>query len=141
MRQGIVQDVLHEHTAREAMFTDCPHISSRLTLDVAVEQIVAPSGRRCFPVIDDGQFIGLLTLPRIASIPKDRWQLLRVEDAMISRADLKIVQPDDDLATIVERMTAENINQYPVVERGRLLGMVGRDSLLNFIRTRAEPGA
>jgi predicted transcriptional regulator len=39
-------------------------------------------------------------------------------------------------------MTTEDINQFPVMdaERRRLLGMVARDNVLAFLRTRAELG-
>lgn len=35
-------------------------------------------------------------------------------------------------------MTEEDINQFPVLDNGRFLGMVARDRVLSFIRTRAE---
>lgn len=56
---------------------------------------------------------------------------------MIPLAELKAVRPDDDLATVFERMTVEDINQFPVVDaNGRLLGMVARDHVLAFLHIR-----
>jgi predicted transcriptional regulator len=69
-----------------------------------------------------------------------RWATTRVADAMIPRESLQSVKPDDDLALVFEQMTAEDINQFPVIENGKLLGMVARDNLLAFLRTRAELG-
>ena len=37
-------------------------------------------------------------------------------------------------------MTEEDVNQGPVVEDGRLLGMISRDRLLNFIALKVELG-
>jgi Mg/Co/Ni transporter MgtE len=37
-------------------------------------------------------------------------------------------------------MTASDVNQMPVMDNGQLLGMVARDRVLAFIRTRAELG-
>jgi len=48
------------------------------------------------------------------------------------------VRPDDALETILERMAAEDVNQFPVLEGERLLGIVSRDTLLSFLRSRAE---
>ncbi len=135
-----LQEMLAGHTAREVMMTDCPRIPCQLTLDVLVDQVVLPSGRRCFPVTGDAEVVGLLTLHRIKQVPRERWATTRVEEVMIPLADLKTVRPDDDLATVFERMTAEDINQLPVMENGHLLGMVARDNVLVFLRTRAELG-
>jgi len=59
---------------------------------------------------------------------------------MIPRIELKTVKPDDELTVVFERMTAEDINQFPVMENDRLLGMVARDNVLAFLRTQAELG-
>ncbi len=140
VQQAALQDLLEGHIAREAMLTDCPHLPRRLTLDVATEQVVLPSGRCCFPVVEDGQLLGLVTVSSIAAVPQQRWPVTRVEDVMIPRAALNTVRPDDQLTTVFERMTTEDINQFPVMEHGRLLGMVSRDTLFNFLRARTEPG-
>jgi CBS domain-containing protein len=132
--------MLAGHTAREVMMTECPRIPRGLTLDVLVDQVVLPSGRRCFPIMEDDQVHGLLTLHLIKKVPREQWTTTRVEEVMIPLADLKTVRPDDELTTVFKRMTAEDINQFPVMENGRLLGMVARDSMLAFLRTRAELG-
>jgi Zn-dependent protease len=137
-RQMAFRDMLAGHTAREAMMTDCPRIASDLPLDVVVERIVLPSGRRCFPVVEDDRVLGLLTFHSIRQVPREEWTTTPVKQAMIPRDELKTIRPDEDLVTVFERMTAEDINQYPVVEDGQLLGMVARDHILAFLRTRAE---
>ncbi len=133
-----LHELLAGHTVRKVMMTDCPHLLPRLTLDVVVDHVVLPSSRRCFPVVEKDQLRGLLTLHRIKEVPRAQWTTTRVEDVMIPLAELKMVQPDDGLATVFERMTAEDINQFPVVDaEGRLLGMVARDNVLAFLRIRA----
>ncbi len=138
VRQLAVEDLLAGHTAREALLTDCPHVLPRLTLDVAVDQVAHPSGRRCFPVIEDGRLRGLLTLGQIAEVPRQRWPATRVANIMVPLVELKFVQPEDALTTVLGRMAAEEVNQLPVLEGERFLGIVSRDTLLNFLRARAE---
>ena len=38
-------------------------------------------------------------------------------------------------------MTADGVNQLPVIADGELVGMITREGLITFIRTRSEPGA
>jgi Zn-dependent protease/CBS domain-containing protein len=141
VQQLAVQDLLAGHTVREALLTDCPHVLPRLTLDVVVDQVVGPSGRRCFPVLEDGRLSGLLTLRRIAEVPRDHWATTRAEDVMIPLAELKTARLDDDLVAVFERMAAEDVNQFPVLDDGRFVGMVSRDTLLSFLRARAARAA
>jgi len=139
-RRVTLQEMLAGHTARELMMTDCPHISPRMTLDLLVDQVVLPSGRRCFPVEEGGQLYGLLTLHGIRKVPRGKWANTRVGKVMIPRPELKTVLPDDKLNVVFDRMAAEDVNQFVVMEDERLLGMVARDKLLNFIRVRVELG-
>ncbi len=62
----------------------------------------------------------------------------RVGDVMIERAELQTVRPDEPLGGTLERMSREDINQFPVTEDERFLGMVSRDRVLNFLQTRGE---
>jgi Zn-dependent protease len=139
-RQVTLQDLLSGHAAREVMMTDCPRIARDLPLDVLVDQVVLPSGRRCFPVMEDDRILGLLTLHGIKEVPREQWATTAVEQVMIPRDELKTVDPGDDLALVFERMATEDVNQFPVMENDHLLGMVARNNVLAFLRARAELG-
>jgi CBS domain-containing protein len=41
---------------------------------------------------------------------------------------------DEDLAEVLDKMGQADINQVPVLEDGRLLGMVTRANILAFLR-------
>ncbi len=46
------------------------------------------------------------------------------------------VGPDDELNSVLERMSAEDVEQFPVVGDGQFLGMVARDRMATFIQAR-----
>jgi predicted transcriptional regulator len=71
-----------------------------------------PSGRRCFPVMEDDRVLGLLTLHNIKKTPRERWATAttHVEEVMIPQHELKTVEPGDDLTLVFERMAAEDVN-------------------------------
>ena len=89
-------------------------------------------------MLEEARLRGLLTLGQIARVPRERWPATRVADIMVPLDRLKTVRPDDALTTILERMGAEDVNQFPVLEREQFVGIVSRDTLLNFLRTRAK---
>jgi predicted transcriptional regulator len=40
----------------------------------------------------------------------------------------------------MQNMTADGVNQLPVMDGGQLLGMLGRDNIVSFIRIKGELG-
>ena len=136
----VVNDLLRGHTAREVLMTDCPHVLKQLSLDVFVENVAIPSGRRCFPVMEGDQFLGLLTLHRIQGVPRDKWRTTRVADVM---TEVTLVIPperlvrarlDEELTAVLEEMARADVNQLPVMESGKFLGMVTRGNIIAFLR-------
>jgi predicted transcriptional regulator len=59
---------------------------------------------------------------------------------MVPASRLKIASPEQDALSVAEQMEESEINQMPVASEGRVIGLVTRDNLLRFLRTRAELG-
>ena len=50
------------------------------------------------------------------------------------------VEPTADLLTALKRMDDANVAQVPVLAGGQLVGMIGREQILHYVRVRAELG-
>jgi len=138
-RQLAIQDMLKGHTVSEVMVRDCPAIPPELTIDRLVHEHIFTSGRRCFPVVEEGRVTGLVTMHEIKSVPRDRWSMATVKQAMTPFDHLSVVRPGEELAEALRIMTEEDVNQMPVVEEdGRMVGMIARDNLLSYISVRGE---
>lgn len=82
-------------------------------------------------VVDDGNLVGILTerdIVRAVAVGADM-KTSRVADFM-SRM-LTTIGPEEPMSTAAETMTAERIRHLPVVEKGRLVGML---SLRDVVR-------
>ena len=139
-QQVAIREMLAGHTVREIMSRDCPSIPRDLPLDHVVDNYILGTGRRCFPVTEGERVLGLLTIHHVKGIPRDKWSEVTAQEAMTPLEKLVTIGPDEELWHALEEMTEEGVNQLPVVEDGRLLGMLGRDNVLSFLRTRAELG-
>jgi Zn-dependent protease/CBS domain-containing protein len=133
-----LEDVLAGHTASEIMMADCPRIARARTLDVVVDQVVPLSTRTCFPVVEDDRFYGLLTLAQIKAVARERRPFTRVIDVMSSRVELPVVRPDQPLMTVLDQFGATEAAQLPVLDDGRLVGMVTRENVVDFILARKQ---
>ncbi len=141
MQQGRVtalQDLLKGHTLREVPLSTCPHVLKQLSLDVFAENVVRPGGPRCFAVMEGDKFLGLLTTHRLDQVPKNKWPTTRISDVMIPPDQLQVGRPDQELSQVLESMTRADINQLPVLEDGRLLGVVTRADIIAFLQRLAQ---
>lgn len=67
-------NLLAGHIVRDVMMANC--CVCRLAVDVLVE--VRSNGRRCSPVLEDGELRGLLTPHRIRAVSRERGPVIRV---------------------------------------------------------------
>lgn len=137
-RQTLLQDMLKGHVASDVMSQDCMVVPPDITVEKLVNENVLTSGRRCFPVTSDGRVEGLVTMHNIRSVPRDHWGTELVRDAMTPLDSIKSVEPNEDLNVVLQMMAQDDINQIPVIYQGKIVGVVGRDNIINFINTRAE---
>lgn len=139
-RQVALQEILQGHVASEIMTRDYPIVAPEVTIEKLVNEHVLASGLRCFPVVANDRVMGLVTLNNVKPVPRNLWASKVVKEIMTPLDKLKSVALNEDLSRVLRIMTEEDINQVPVVERGNIVGMIARDSLLSFISVRGELG-
>ncbi len=136
-----IKELLRDVTVDRVMARDCAHIPGNETLAHLAEDQVLGAGRRCFLVADDGRLRGLLTLHEMKSVPRDRWPKVTADEVMAPRDRLTTIGPRESLLIALQKMDDADVAQLPVVEGERLLGLIGREHVLHYLRTRAELGA
>lgn len=60
---------------------------------------------------------------------------------MVPLDKLHSVDPGAELWTAMEKMGRDGVNQMPVVQDTRLVGMLSRDDLVNYLQTLRQVGA
>ena len=139
-RQVKWREALHGITAAQVMTSDNPVVSPDITVTQLVQEHVFPSGRYYFMVADEGRLKGILALHNIKPVPQQHWGLTQVKDIMTPVDKLKVAHLDQDALSILEQMGENDISEMSVVSEGRVIGLVARDNLIRFLRTRSELG-
>jgi Zn-dependent protease len=139
-RQQALANLLGGHTAGEVMLTDCPFIDPSTPISDLVYRHMLHTGRRCFPVLDNGKVSGIVTLHNVKAVPLEQWPNVQARSVMILAQDLKSVLPETPLTKVMQMMATDGVNQTPVVRDGKFLGMVSRDTVMDFIRAKSELG-
>ena len=120
------------------MTHECLRVPGNLSIADLVEHYLIKDGARCALIVDGERFRGLLTLHEIKGVPRGEWESTSLQAVMIPQESLVKVAADTPVSQVLQAMIEGNIGQVPVVEGGRLLGVVGRDRLLALVETRLE---
>jgi len=124
--------------ARDIMNSSVALVPADISLAQFFDEYLMRAGKRCCIVSEDGKLLGLMTTHELRETPRDQWGSTIVRQAMRPFDTMKWVEPNADLTKVLEVMQGEDVNQIPVVEGGRLEGLIKREDILRFVRTRAE---
>jgi CBS domain-containing protein len=99
------------------------------------------ANRRAVPVQGpDGALLGLVTLADLRHLAQADWPTTPVDHIMTPAARLRTVTPADDLRQAIRLMADNRYDQLPVVDDGRLVGMLDQAHVLQYLH-RKEPAA
>jgi Zn-dependent protease/predicted transcriptional regulator len=139
-RQLILREVMAEVYASQLMNRDFAPVSPDLTLSELVDRYIIQRHDHAYPVLEGGSLVGIICLHDVRKVPRDHWPTVTVRQVMTPAPDLQVVRTTDDGNTILARMAAKDVHQLPVLEDGRLVGMVSRNDVVRFLQWQTELG-
>ena len=89
-------------------------------------------------VTENGEPVGLITPNEINKVERRLWPFKSAGDAMRPIETLFVVSPETPAAEALEVIGREGVNQLPVVDRGKLRGIISREQIINYLFTRRE---
>lgn len=95
--------------------------------------------RTAYLITREGTVVGLATGASLLLIDADRYERASMADVMIPAANITPIHPAATGQEALERLQDENSPILPVVEDGRLLGLVGLDQVVAALQTDATP--
>ena len=128
-------------SVRDAM-TENPRSIGASTSVVEAARLMREQDIGSLPITDDEELVGMITdrdiTTRVVAEAADP-KMTSVGD-VVSR-DLISVEPDEDLEEAVQLMASHQVRRLPVVENGRLVGIVAQaDVALNLRENEQRTG-
>ena len=139
-QQVLLRDALIGITARQVTDYGCPLIPPHLNLMELAQQYILPTGRSCFLISWGTELEGMVTMQQIKKVPRTRWAITSVQNSMTPANKLKVADADQDVLSVLQEMDGENANHIPVTEAGKVIGIINREDIARFLRTRADFG-
>lgn len=135
--QHVLRQTLEGVPVRQVMTPEPETVPADLSLEEFVEDRVLNGRHRAYPVEEGGKPVGLVILDQVKSVARAEWPDRNVGDVMTPADEEMVVRPDEDMASVLERLGGREGVRLLVVEDGTLVGIVTRGDLTRWIE-RAE---
>ena len=116
-----------------AMVTNFETLDADEPLARAVDHVLA-GFQQDFPVVSNGQLVGVLKHGDLTTALAQHGLAVRVGDVM--RRDVTAVSPRDMLECVYGRLQQDQCHTLPVVEGGRLVGLLTADNVTEVLMIR-----
>jgi len=111
-----------------------------LSIEELVQNYIYKHQFTQFPVFSRDDFIGMVSLDGVKGISKDLWGFKQVRDIMTPLESVPCLKPTDDASEALSRMVSGDLGRMPVVENGRLLGIISRHDIMSFFKIKSDLG-
>ncbi|HLG78008.1 MAG TPA: site-2 protease family protein [Ktedonobacteraceae bacterium] len=138
--QSAIDEAFSGVTVAQVMNTNPMTVPANISLQRLVHEYFLPQGLRSALVMQGDQLAGLITLSDIRHVPQDQWAQTPVGFAMVPVERLHVATPQQSLKDVLSLMTGKDVNQLPVVEDGRLVGVLTREAIIRTLEIRRSLG-
>jgi len=81
-RQLLVRDILREMKVGDLMSRDFQPVKSGIPLSRLVDEYILRLRDHAYPVVDEGELLGIICLHDVKAVPRERWPTTTVEETM-----------------------------------------------------------
>jgi Zn-dependent protease/predicted transcriptional regulator len=137
-RQVVVHDLLEGVSVERVMRANPPTVPPDCQISSLVEDHVMGTDDHAFPVVDNGQLLGMVTLEDVRALSRDEWQRTTVRDIMTPVDQLVTVDVQDDMSDALDKLQGRDVGQLPVLRDGQLAGLLRRRDIIKWLQIHAD---
>jgi len=139
-RQLLIREALRDVPVARLMLTQIATVPPDLSVSELVDRYLLRSDQRAFPVVADGRLEGMVCLHEVRKLDRAAWDRTAVRDIMVPADKLASAGPEEGASDVLSRLAGRDLNQLPVLEDGRVRGLVRREDILKWLALYADLG-
>ncbi len=140
-QQAVVQSRLRAVAVRQIMTPDPVTVPASATVTEFLDDYLPAYRHSAFPVVADGQTVGLVTVHRINQVPADERGRTTLRDAGCPLSEVARATPDEPVADVLPRLNACSDGRALVFADGHLVGIVSPGDMSRALeRLSRNPG-
>jgi len=136
----VVQDILEGVPVKQMMRRDPPTVSPSTSVQSLVHEHIMGTDEHAFPVVDDGDLVGIVTLEDVRALGEDAWSSTAVREIMTPYDQCTVLKPDEDAAEAITKLANCEVRQLPVLDNGSLSGVLRRQDVIQWMRLHSQSG-
>ena len=128
-----IETILGRLTARDVMREEWPTVSPGEPIAALVDDYMIGQGERAVVVAIGGAVQGIVTVNDVRRVPREEWATTPAQRVMTPRERIQTVGPEVPAVQVMLVMAQAGLNQVPVIDGGRMVGMVSRRELIDRV--------
>ena len=137
-QQVVVEDMLEGVPITRLMRDPAPAVPPDLPISTLVYDHIMQGDERAFPVAEADRLLGMVFIENLRTLDRSSWDKTTVRDVMVPQNELETVTPREDAMDAFQKLTHREMRQIPVVQNGKLIGMLRRRDILRWLQLRSE---
>jgi Zn-dependent protease len=133
-RQAAMRTSLASVTVRQVMVHSVVTLLPDMSVQDAVDQYFVAHGFGGFPVCEEGQVLGVVTVRDVQALPTALWPWRRVREIMSPVSQTFCIPPDWSVMQAMERMVQGGWDRLVVMENGAIVGLITRSAIAHFLQ-------
>jgi Zn-dependent protease/CBS domain-containing protein len=133
-KQAMLRTALSGTSVRDVMVRAVVTMPPQLSLRAAVDEFFVAYGYGGFPVVNDGQVIGVIAVEDVQAIPQGLWSWRTVEDVMRPASPELFIPPGASMMQALECMVKTGYDRLIVLDAERPVGLVTRSAVAQFLQ-------
>lgn len=135
LQQQLLRDLLRGFVTADLMSPQPEVVSVRIPLAELVRDHFMRLRFGSYPVVDDGELVGMVTLEDVKRVPPDQWASKTAGDTMTALDECALVSPDTSVEEALQEMSRPTARgRALVVDGGRLVGIVSASDIARWIQ-------
>ncbi len=137
VEQMSIERALGGIRVRDVYRPDTTAVTPDRSVEEVAEDVLLQQNRHSVPVAD-GRVLGMVTVGDIGRVPRERRSTTPISEVMNGGGHVVTVSPGDSLRDAMEALRGGDFEQIPVVEDGRLVGLLTRGDVMRAIQLRRQ---
>ena len=136
-REATLREHLTGVLVEQVMQKDIESVHPDTKVADLIQMIFVQEHKRAIPVTESDNLVGIVTVSEVKNLPQEKWQTTPVEQIM-NKGTLYTVKPGDDLGRVMKLIAEHDLNQIPVMNQVKLVGMITRADVINYLHLSQE---
>jgi len=138
--QVMIKSALAGLKARDLMTTEFETVPAGLPVQALVDDYILRKKEHVFLVTVGGDLKGIVCLDDVKALPREDWANSPVSLIMTPKDRLQSVSLDADGNAILASLATRDVNQVPVMEGEKVVGIICRTDVLKVLQLRSDLG-